>query len=253
MSLTLEYDRRSARLLLYGLVALECAFVAAYVLIHIVAPEQAWGPLRPFFDLDSERSVPTWFSVLQLFCIGALLLIMAQNHGLDRRLSATALTIAGVVFIALSADEGIELHENLTYQVRRTRLAEIAIIGQWSAWIVAYALVGLVGLALAWSQLRALWRHFRPVASAGFAGAAIFVLGAVGFEIAGYPFRGSADTEKLELAMTAIEEFLEMLGVSLMLYATLLLANGLVAPHGEIAPSRKAEAARPSGVAADQF
>lgn len=253
--LTLEYDQLGARRVLYGLIALECVFVAAYVVIHILTPERAWGPLRPFFDLDNEKSLPTWFSVLQLFCVGALLLLVARTGAPDRGLSRTTLTVAGLVFIGLSADEGIQIHEHLTYQSRATPLADIGFIGQWSAWIVAYALLGLIGLALAWRPLYALWKNFRAVAIAGFAGAAIFVLGGVGFEIAGFPFRGSAETEAMLLTMTAFEEFFEMLGVSLMLYATLLFADGLSAPERAARPLpvkrsfRSAPAARPSSPA----
>jgi hypothetical protein len=252
--LTLEYDQSGARRVLYGLIALECVFVAAYVVIHILTPERAWGPLRPFLDLDNEKSLPTWFSVLQLFCVGALLLLVARNGDPGRGLSRTALRVAGLVFIGLSADEGIQIHEHLTYQSRSTALAD-TFIGRWSAWIVAYALLGLIGLALVWRPLYALWQHFRSVAVAGFAGAAIFVTGGVGFEIAGYPFRGSAETEAMLLTMTAFEEFFEMLGVSLMLYASLLLAARFsaaerAAPAAAVRQSfRSAREARPSSPA----
>jgi hypothetical protein len=253
--MTLEYDRTAARRVLYGLIALECVFVAVYVIIHILAPERAWGPLRPFFNLDNEQSLPTWFSVLQLFCVGALLLLVARTGAPDRGLSRTTLTIAGLLFIGLSADEGIQIHENLTYQSRATPLADIAFIGQWSAWIVAYGLLGLLGLVLARKPLLALWRNFRTVAVAGFAGAAMFVLGGVGFEIAGYPFREAAEDERLEQIMTAFEEFFEMLGVSVMLYATLLFTDSLSAVgRSERTPAvrqsfRSAREARPSSPA----
>ena len=71
----------------------------------------------------------------------------------------------------------------------------------------------------------ALWKHFRPVAVVGGAGALLYVVGAVGFEIASFPFRDSAATYDLQLMAQTIEEFLEMLGVTVILYAALTLTG----------------------------
>ena len=227
MSLSITYDRAQARRAAFGLAAIEGGFALAYVVVHILFPERAWGPLRPFFDLDGEKSIPTWFSTIQLFAVGALLFLAAANNRQELYLASAGLYIAGLVFVFLSADEAVQIHENLTYMSRDAGLSELSFIGHWGAWIVAYAVLGLIGLAFGARHLWALWRNFRPIAVWGMVGAFIFFLGAVGFEIASFPFRNSAEAETIELSAIAIEEFLEMLGVTIILYATLVLANQL--------------------------
>ncbi|MEX2124579.1 MAG: hypothetical protein WD795_11865 [Woeseia sp.] len=183
--------------------------------------------MRPLFDLDSEKSLSTWFSAIQLFAVGALLFLAAMNNGQKEYLSNFALTVAGLVFIWLSADEDVQLHENLTYMARHFGLSRISFVGEWGAWIIAYAALGLLGVALGAKHLNALWRHFNSVAVVGLAGAVTYVIGAVGFEIASFPLRNSEATLTLNLIAVAFEEFFEMVGISIILYATLILANRL--------------------------
>jgi hypothetical protein len=126
-----------------------------------------------------------------------------------------------------SADEAAQIHENLTYLARDRGLNEIWWVGQWGAWIYAYSALGLIGLALGARHLRALRRHSREAAIFGLAGAATYVTGAVGFEIASFPFRNSEETLTLKLLAVTVEEFLEMVGVTIILNTTLLLGLDL--------------------------
>jgi hypothetical protein len=210
----------------------------------VLVPESTWGPLRPLTDLDGENSLSTWFSVTQLFVVGAVLMIAAVVNQRSYLLASRALVAAGLVFIALSIDEEAQIHENLTYTAKHFGAHQLPFVGQWNAWIVAYAALGLLATVLAAKHLMALWKHFRPVAVVGGAGALIYVIGAVGFEIASFPFRGSVATRNLQLLAQTIEEFLEMLGVSVILYAALTLTSR-VSMAGEADTSH----ARTSGVA----
>ncbi|MGH8168442.1 MAG: hypothetical protein ACREQ1_14475, partial [Woeseiaceae bacterium] len=72
-------------------------------------PGLSWGPLRPLSDLDSEKSLSTWFSAVQLLAIGALLLLAARNNRQREYLSNFPLIVADVIFIWLSADEDANL------------------------------------------------------------------------------------------------------------------------------------------------
>jgi hypothetical protein len=229
MALSVHYTDSQAKQTLYWLAAVEGMFAVAYVVIHIWLPEITWGPFRPIFNLDKENSLPTWFSVVQLFTVGALLLVTAVNNRQEDYLSSFALTVAGLLFIALSADEGSQLHENLTYVARHFGLSEIWFVGEYGAWIIVYAVLGIAGMSLGAKHLGSLWRNFRPVAVLGMTGLVTYVIGAVGFEVASFPFRDSEDTLALNLIAIVLEEFLEMVGVSIILYATLFLANRLAA------------------------
>lgn len=231
MPLSIRYTDHQAKRLIYWLIALECGFAVTYLVIHILNPGVSWGPLRPLSDLDSEKSLTTWFSAVQLLAIGALLLLAARNNRQQACLSNFPLNVAGVIFIWLSADEDTQLHENLTYMARHFGLSEISFVGENGAWLIAYAVLGLLGLAFAMKHVKALWRHFNPVAVIGLAGVAVYILGAAGFEIASFPLRNSEATRTLHLLTVLFEEFFEMVGVSIILYATLLLANRVSTPR----------------------
>jgi hypothetical protein len=229
MALSVQYSDSQAKRAIYWLVAVEGVFAVAYVVIHIWLPDLTWGPFRPIFNLDKENSLPTWFSVVQLFTVGAVLLLAVANNRQEDYLSNFALTIAGLLFIALSADEGSQLHENLTYVARDLGLSQISFVGEYGAWIIVYAVLGIVGVFLGAKHLGSLWRNFKPVAVLGLVGSVTYVMGAVGFEIASFPFRDSEDTLTFNLIAVVFEEFFEMVGVSIILYATLVLANRLSA------------------------
>lgn len=227
MPLSVQYTDRHAKRVIYWLIGVECGFALAYVVIHILQPGLPWGPLRPLFNLNYEKSLSTWFSVIQLFSVGALLFLAAMNNRQKEYLSNFTVTVAGLIFILLSADEAAQLHENLGYTLKRFGLHRLSFVGQWGAWIIAYVALGLLGLALGAKHLYALWRHFRSVAVVGLVGAVTYVIGAVGFEIVSFPFRNSDATLTLNVIAVTFEEFFEMVGVSIILYATLILANRL--------------------------
>ena len=227
MSLAIHYTDAQARRAVYWVVAIDCAFALAYIVIHIWQPELPWGPLRPLFDLDREISLPTWFSVVKLFAVSAVLFLAALNNRQKEYLSTFPLMVAGLIFVWLSADEGAQIHENITYMARHFGQEWMLFSGEYGAWMIVYAALGLLGMALGVKHLIALWRHYNFVAQVGLTGAAIFVIGAVGFEIASFPLRESEATLTLKLITVVFEEFFELFGITVILYATLILAKRL--------------------------
>lgn len=233
MSLSIQYTDLQAKHIVYWLVAIECGFALAFVVIHILLPGLSWGPFGPLFDLDREVSLPTWFSVIQLFVVSALLFIAAMNNRHREYLSNFAVIIAGMIFLWLSADEGAQIHERIEFIARYFGQDWLLYDGRWGAFIAVYFVLGLVGLALGAKHLIALWRHYRSVFNIGLVGAAVYIIGAAGFEIASFPFRDSQETLTLKLIMVVFEEFLEMLGITIILYATMILASRLSTPPHE--------------------
>lgn len=215
----LPYDRRDAKRLLIALLALELALVALYALMHIALPDASWGPFAGAFDLDAELSIPAWFSSVQLFLAGSTLLIVSRFDRSHRWF----LVVGSLVLIFLSADEGAGLHERITVVARGGEISvlEALMIRNHGAWIVPYLLAGLALFILTIKPaIRIFQKHRRPSIWV-IIGALTVVTGAVGLEIASYFLERGGEVETY-LVEVAAEEFLEMLGVTLVFYGILI-------------------------------
>ena len=82
-----------------------------------------------------------------------------------------------------------------------------------------------------------MWQHFKPEAGVAAVGAAVYVGGAVGLEVVSYLLLASGVPADLYLLEVAVEEFLEMAGVSVILYAVLRFASRVTAPPPRAAAS----------------
>ena len=214
------------------LLGIDLLLTVLYVLFHIVASEVTLGPLRPFFDLNSDVSIPSWFATIKLFAIAALLYVASTlpQQAVSRRLLA-----AGALgFLFLSIDEGARVHEKITAVARMLEFDWLLIAGQ-GAWIAVYAAIGALLALLFGPALLRLSRRFPREAAIGAAGAVIFVAGAVAVEIVGYSLTPDSAAYKLEVAF---EEWFELTGVSTILHGTLLLHLRLAALAEEPTPNR---------------
>lgn len=184
------------------------------VILHMLGASGLLGyRLGLWFDLNREQSVGTWFSSAQLLVL-ALSLALAAPRSRSPRPWFLSLMAAGFAFLSL--DETISIHEGIT-AIARTHahwLPEFP--GGHGAWVAVYAVIGAIGLAITWRELLRLWSGYRTVAIVGGIGCATYVLGAVVAEVAGYV--GLIPDGAWQVAM---EEFLEMLGASLILLAAL--------------------------------
>lgn len=161
MSITISYTVRNAKRLLFLLVGFELFLVTAHLVIHILYPTIAWGPFRQLFNLDLEVTIPAWFSSIQLFMVGVLLLAASQSNQQRKHLSSRFIFFAGIVFIFLSADEAATIHENLTRIALKLDLRWLLFKGGPGAWITVYLLLGLILLLVLRHHLLALWKHYR--------------------------------------------------------------------------------------------
>ena len=174
------------------------------------------------FDSGEEGNLPTWFSGNILLAAGGLFLLIAAARraaGMDwvRRWA-----FLGAVFIYLSADEVGQIHEHTVKPLRRG-IRDLTGLGGTAARAVAVAVVVAVLLAFVafyWPWLRAQPRRLRRlVVLAG----ALYVTGALGLEVVGrfYEVAGGARTSLFDGVLSAVEELLEMVGISILVYALL--------------------------------
>lgn len=208
----------------FWLITMELILVFVYAVIHIIGPGIPWGPARALFNLDAEASIPAWFSSIQLFVTGSMLFVASRNNQRKQHVSSSFLTGASLFFIFLSADESAAIHEKLTDIAKNLELFWLLFKGGHGAWITLYITVAVAAVLLTARHFRFLWRYFRREIQVAIGGTIAFVMGGAGFEVISYQFLRSGFTPNLYKVEVACEEFLEMSGVSIILYAVLLLS-----------------------------
>ncbi len=202
-------------------VLIEVALVILYFTTASVSEQS--GVIYKLFNLDSEINIPSVLSALQLAAVGLVFLAMTiKLKDLDDIPPMFTLVI-GLGFLFLSFDELFSVHERIT-----STLKHIAPLprfkGEHGIWIVPYALIGLVLFALMFRNFLSVWRHYKRESLIIIKGAALFVLGGMGLEILSYQLvREQPYPWYVYATEVAMEEFLEMLGVSIILYGSLLL------------------------------
>lgn len=181
------------------------------VLIFLM-PETGFNERIYRLDLDTEASLPTWFSSsLMLLCALALLFIALQARREDPWKAAPWMILT-VVFCALSLDEVAAVHEWLSAALS-ARFDNTGLF--YFAWTLPALVVCLAGLAC-----------FIPFIL-GFGGfdrilligsAFVFLSGAIGMEMLGGAEAEAGGIETLRYRMLAtIEESLEYAGLLLFL------------------------------------
>src|SRR6185503_18029981 len=237
------HSLRQARKLLLTAICIELLLVVAY-------GTDAWvqgstGQLNELINLDGEGNLPAWFSSFQLALISISFWTLAARARERHRPSRRFLRLCGGFFLLLSIDETAMLHERITASLG----------SRYVDWLPVYlaenpvnAIVCLSALGLcvcaAYPHLRALWRMSRNASLVGVCGCVVYATGAAVLETIGYKMLNAGAALSLYRGEVALEEFFEMLGASLILYAVLLICvnrGKRAAPPGE--SSQRAERA----------
>lgn len=217
-TLTLNFNESHAKRLLKLLICVEIGMVLLFLLDHYFV---FLGRPHATFDLDDERSLSAWFSSTQLFMIGFLFLTQHFSVQYDTKIPLKLLTFVGLGFIFLSIDESVMIHEKLN-----TQLSSVLWLPKFKGgngiWISVYALMLMFMLVLLKKDIINIWQLYIKEFLLFILGASLIGIGAVLLEIIGYEYlkyQTSQNGYKLEVAF---EEGLEMLGASIILYATML-------------------------------
>ena len=212
-----------------------CLILVYWVDILIGEPE----PFHRLVNLDGEANIPAWFSSSQLLFGCLVAWVTALLQGSRNRPSGLFLFMIGSCFILMSMDETAQLHEGITGIIGTRYVDWLPTFLLTHAEIIALLLIlALAGLRFMWRDLKAIWRWSRRESVLALAGMCVFMLGAAGIETLGYKFLqlGSL-VYKIEVT---IEEFMEMFGASLVVYAALSFAQDQLERNGMIRFGRKA-------------
>lgn len=170
--------------------------------------------LVPLFDLGQERNVPTLYSSLTLLLCAALLAIIAYAQAEKGNGSVHHWSALAGIFVLLSLDEALMLHEGVAAPVR----AAMSTSGPlYFAWIIPY---GIAVLMVAAVYLRFLYRLPESTRRLFMLAAALYLGGALGMEaIEGAAFERIGSHNLLYVSLYTLEELLEMSGVAVFMYA----------------------------------
>ncbi len=177
------------------------------------------GNVAQFVDMDREMNLPTWWSSLQLSLVAILLLTVAV---LCRRLWPV---IAAAGFALLSLDEFAMIHELIGVWVDQNVVARSDTIFSTSGiWFLICAPLFVVAFGLvawmAWKDLRRDMKVIKLLA----AGIGLFLLGAVVVE----SFSNLTPWMSWQYRVQVlVEESFEMVGVTLMAWAGVVLLQSL--------------------------
>lgn len=206
--------------LLVGVTIAIAALNVAMGLAQFVEAPQSVVAAFAAVDLDLESSIPTWFSItLMLTCAGALALVAGRARRSAER-GARHWAGLAVIFVVLSIDEQVALHERAIVPVRELLGASGAF---HQAWVIP-ALILLIVLAVIYlpflAGLPAALRRRMLLA------ACLFVGGAVGLEMVGGWLLVRYGAGPQTGVVVILEEVLELLGLIVLLRALLLHLRG---------------------------
>jgi hypothetical protein len=204
----------------FALTSLTGQFVR-YFLSNFPLEENRWIDL---FDVDYERSFPTIYSVLSLQVCSVLLGTIAyMTAKFQRGKQVRYWFVLSLLFLFLSFDEAISLHERLSGPLRRA-FSPTGIFHH--AWVIPGIVFVLVCLLIFFNFLMSLPPKIRFLF---FLSGIIFVSGSIGMELAGgYWVSHYGAQNFISSLLVTIEEFLEMLGIVFFIYALLIHLNSLV-------------------------
>jgi hypothetical protein len=169
----------------------------------------------PLFDFNEEMNVPTFYSSIVMVVAAALLALIATEH---RKKGERHLAWYGLaaIFAFLAFDENAGIHELLQDPASNI----VAATGfLFHAWIVPY---GIALIVLVAAYLRFLVSLPRQAARLFVISGLTFVAGALGFESLGGSHLELNGANMSYHVLTTIEEFLEMSGIALFIYALLV-------------------------------
>ena len=193
-----------------AVVVMSLAVTVAAWRLQVAVPGSAPIAALEWFDVNSERNVPTAWSTLLLLSSAVTAALLAV-----RSRSGSGWVLVAVTCAVLALDEAVELHERLGGLG-----ASVADDRLHFAWVVpGGALACLVGLAL----LRALRRQPLVVRRRLLVAGAVYLTGALVLEtVSGQALRLHGAGGKAYTLVTSVEEGLEMAGASLLLAALVL-------------------------------
>lgn len=200
------------------------------VLLDVVVNRWRWsesGAIRRLFNTTREDGLASWFAVTQTFVVALIswfifILINNQNGQGYRR---SGWLLIALFFSYMAVDDGAAVHERIGTAFSDIKTSTSFPSYVWQILFVpVFALIGLVIFVFLWKELSTMTQRIKMILAF-----ACFAL-AVGMDFVegldnGYAWLESAyswSSRSIRHYSKSIEEFLEMLGMSLFLITLLI-------------------------------
>lgn len=180
--------------------------------------------------MTGEMTIPAWFSTCLLWTAAMGLAAIAWRHWSLRLAGAVGWTFLAAVFMYLSIDENVALHEVHFKTIGRSIFTQAQ--EHTRTWLTAGLSLAALVAAMSVPLLR---RIPVPTACTMVLAGAVFLTGAAGFEWIGGVLENQGAALRWYNLMVCLEESFEMLGVVIFLHAVtsylaaLLTATGVLA------------------------
>lgn len=179
--------------------------------------------LAHLVDLDGEANLPTWYSSAQLLVLGLLLGLFIMMTANGRSLRALLRFAPAALCIALSMDEVAQVHELLARKsdvIMPNGTRQGSLFSHTGLWMFLLGPPFLIMVAMVWRDLVVYLQGRRSIARLYIVGFIVYVGSALGIEtLSNFVEPGGLAA----LLQVACEELGEMLGVTLLVWATLSL------------------------------
>lgn len=191
--------------------------------------------LTAFLDLGARGSLVGWYASAQLFLIAFLWGLFAESQAEQHAGGWQLLLVPALAFAALSLERLVALHEWIGYEAGRFLPA--GAFGRDTLYVRDTLVVGLVGLTIVLAVVAmSLRRYFEGRGYIAFRHA-VGLIAFAASAIASEPLLRFPGEPGREMARTVIDGLADLLGITLMLWATYdLLCSHAVRLPGSASP-----------------
>lgn len=184
-------------------------------IFHTVVGNSLSQEVYRFFNIGADQNLPTLFATIQWLLASAVSWYIAFSLSKTKKHFRGWFAIS-LISMFIAADEYLMLHE-LTIEPVRALIPDYSFL--WFAWVIPYGILTLVLAAVLSGFMFSLPGRTMTLL---FIAGVIFVTGALGFEMLGaVQVASDNDASITYAALYTCEEVLEMIGVSIFIYALL--------------------------------
>ncbi|BAY99071.1 hypothetical protein NIES37_30500 [Tolypothrix tenuis PCC 7101] len=206
--------RRVGILLTIVVIALSIISFAGQVSTYVIGHGRVFGLVR-LFDVGQDSNIPTWYSSIMLLFCSLLLALIAKSQKTARTRYILHWKVLAAIFLYMSIDEVAMIHENadliLGSHISRTGFLHFG----WVAVGIPLTIIFVLSYLKFLIHLPKKTRLLFVVAGA------IFVSGAIGAEMFAGRHEEIYHLDLTYAMITAVEEFCEMFGIVVFVYALL--------------------------------